>query len=343
MPETWVREHRRDADRFAEDARSAIETARWAPSVHNTQPWRFGVGDRRISVRGDADRRLEVADPAGREMLISCGAAIFTLGLALRGRGYAPRVRLLPDPDRPQLLAELTLDGPATGTTGEVGRLLEQVGLRSTHRGPFLPVPLPAGLLSLLREEARREGAVLHVVTGDHAVGALAALTQAAEHLERSDPGYDAEMTRWAPEPGSRRSDGVQDGSYPRQDERTEPHFAARGFARGQGWGSVPEAKAASGDLAVGTVALLTTRADGPEDWLRAGQALQRVLLRAQAEGNVSAAFHTQPLEIPELREVVRSRLCGGEHPQMLLRLGVAESERATVRRPADEVTDEDF
>lgn len=345
MSRTGVRERRQSADRFTQDAEYAARMARWAPSVHNTQPWRFSIGDRRISVRGDAERRLQVADPAGREMLISCGAAIFTLGLALRWRGYAPQVQLLPDPDRPQLLAEITLDeqaGEAPRVSEETGRLLGQVRLRSTHRGPFLPMRLPAGLLLLLREEVRREGGVLHVVTGDHAVGALAALTQAAEHLQRLDPAYDAEVMRWAPPPGSSRPDGVHADSYPRRDEPTEPYFAARGFARGHGWGTMPEPGAASGELAVGTVVVLTTRTDGPKDWLRAGQALQRMLLRAQAEGGVSAAFHTQPLELPELREVIRSRICGGEHPQLLLRLGMAESERSAVRRPPDEVIDED-
>src|SRR5690606_24158348 len=148
------------------------------------------------------------------------------------------------------------------------------------------------------------------------------------------DPAYDAEVMRWAPAPGSSRPDGVHAGSYPREDEPTEPHVAARDFARGLGWGTPSDSEAGSGRLTVGTVAALTTRSDGPEDWLRAGRALQRMLLRAQAGGGVSAAFHTQPLEIPELREVIRSRLCGGEHPQMLLRLGMAESERTTVRRP---------
>lgn len=123
-----------------------------------------------------------------------------------------------------------------------------------------------------------------------------------------------------------------------RRDELTEPDFAAWGFARGQGWGMASGARAAPGDPAVGTVTLLTARNNSPDDWLRAGRALQRT----QAEGNMSVVFHTQPLEIPELREAVRSWLCGA-HPQMLLRLGVAEGERATVRRTANEVTDEDF
>ncbi|MBX6767077.1 MAG: hypothetical protein IRY90_07990, partial [Actinomadura rubrobrunea] len=86
----------------------------------------------------------------------------------------------------------------------------------------------------------------------------------------------------------------------------------------------------------------INTAGDTPSDWLRAGQALQRVLLRA-AEKDVAAAFHTQPLEIPELRELIRRRFCGGRYPQMLLRLGRAGSEPESVRRPADQYITEDF
>jgi hypothetical protein len=84
-------------------------------------------------------------------------------------------------------------------------------------------------------------------------------------------------------------------------------------------------------------VALLTTGSDRRADWLRAGQGLQRILLRA-AEDGVSAAFHTQALEIPELREFARTRFCDGAYPQMIVRLGVADREIRSVRRPLEDV-----
>jgi len=334
-----VNDTRGDTGRFAEDARFAVEAARWAPSVYNTQPWTFGIGEWRISLRADADRRLDVADPDGREMLISCGAALFNLVLALRYRGYAPRVRLLPEPDRPHLLADVDVTEPAEGPAGpDVVRLYEQVRERRTHRGPFRPHQVPAGLLATLREEARREGAALHVITDEHARAALAALTGAAEHLGRADPARNAEIIRWAPPPHSSRPDGVHAEAYPREPERARPDFPGRDFARGQGWGSdAPSGDAARG-AATGVVVLLTTAADTPADWLRAGQAMQRVLLRAHAEEGLSAAFHTQALEFPELREVIRTRLCDGANPQMLLRLGVTDTRYRTVRRPLGEL-----
>lgn len=321
--------------------RQAVEAAVWSPSVLNTQPWWFELGGDRIGLYADVERRLDVADPDGREMLISCGAALFSLRTAIRHFGNEPKVRLLPDPGRPSLLAELVLGGPAV-ESGDSGRLFREIRRRRTHRGAFRPAPTPTALLSRLRDEARQEGAIFRVVVDSRTRDALAALSEAAEHVQRLDPGLVAETARWAPAPGSRRHDGVHEFAYPREYTRTEPQFAGRDFARGHGWGTGSADPA--GPLrrgATGVVVVLTTVDDTRKDWLRAGQALQRILLLASAEGDLSAAFHTQALEVPELREFIRTRFCSGDHPQMILRLGVADSELNTVRRPVAEVVAE--
>jgi len=72
--------------------------------VNNTQPWRFTVTGQAIDLYADADRQL-LEDPAGREMIISCGAALFGLRLAVRSLGYRPEVDLFPEPGQGQLLA----------------------------------------------------------------------------------------------------------------------------------------------------------------------------------------------------------------------------------------------
>lgn len=325
----------RDTERLAH---SLAETAVWSPSVHNTQPWWFGFHGSRISLHADRDRWLEVADPAGRELLVSCGAALFTLRLAARARGYASEVTELPDVDRPNLIADLLLARRAT-TTEEERRLYEQVQHRHTHRGAFFATALPEALLRELRDAAYGEGAPLLTVADPRARMGLAALTESAEQLQRLNPAYTKELARWSFRPGSLRDEGVHPTAYPREPERTEPHYPMRDYARGHGWG-VPaeEAAQATGEEAVtGVVALLVTKDDTRLAWLHAGQALQRVLLHAGAAG-VSAAFHTQALEVDELRSLIASRLCGGAHPQMLLRLGLAGPGPASPRRRAANV-----
>src|SRR5512135_360338 len=129
----------------AEVAACVVAAAVWAPSVHNTQPWRFTVKGSEITLRADAGRRLAVADPAGREMMMSCGAGLFTARLALRALGYVPETRVLPNPSDPMLVARLRWRQHAAPTDGEE-QLFSQVTRRRTHRGGFEPVPVPPGL-----------------------------------------------------------------------------------------------------------------------------------------------------------------------------------------------------
>ncbi|MFB4300870.1 Acg family FMN-binding oxidoreductase [Actinomadura sp. NTSP31] len=329
--------HTSDSAAIGRDVlRGAVEDAIRAPSVHNTQPWRFSARGSRISLRADPDRRLDVADPQGREMLISCGAALYNLRLSLRKRGYEPDVRLLPDVDRPNLLADVEVEPDREPVTREIDGEYAQIERRHSHRGGFRPGPVPPGLPAALRLAAEQEGARVVQAVDVHVKGALAALTDAAEHVQRRTSAYSTEIARWAPSPTTARKDGVQPVSYPRRTPRTEPHFPPRDFARGQGWGVEPADD--DGIALTGIAVLLVTAEDTPAAWLHAGQALERMLLRA-AQDDLSAAFHTQAMQVPELRAFIRTHFCGDAHPQMLLRIGVpAGEELATVRRPVEDV-----
>src|SRR5262245_52319893 len=106
-----------------------IDAAVWAPSVHNTQPWWFGVHGSIVTLHADTDRRLDVADRNGREMLISCGAALYTLRLAVRHLGRGPLVRIRSDPERPGLIADVEV-GPPQPLTDEERRMYEQIKRR---------------------------------------------------------------------------------------------------------------------------------------------------------------------------------------------------------------------
>src|SRR6516162_4969325 len=139
-----------------------IATAARAPSVHNTQPWRFRVGEFAIELYADTRRKLR-ADPIGREMLISCGAALYGLRLAVRSLGYLPVVELLPNPARPRLLARVML-GAAEPITARERELLEALPHRHTHRGPWDPGPLPPGLVAGLQHDVLSEGAQLALI-----------------------------------------------------------------------------------------------------------------------------------------------------------------------------------
>jgi hypothetical protein len=322
--------------RADEIAHFLVDAAVWAPSVYDTQPWWFGTRGSTVTVHADADRRLDVADPHGREMFISCGAALYTLRLAVRNIGRMPDVRVRSDRRRPGLIADVGV-GVEEQVTAEERQMYAQVRRRHTHSGGFRPGGLPIGLLQALRRHAYCEQASLRIVADPRARIALAALTEAAEQVQRQNPAYAAEVARWAPgdrlaAPAGPIAPIGPEEPCPRESAHVDPDFAGCDFARGQGWG---QAGAEQRD-ANGVVALLVTDGDDRDDWLCAGQALQRILLCA-AEYEVAAAFHSQALEVPELREFIRNRFCDGAHPQMITRLGVGHEGPA--RRSVTELT----
>lgn len=302
-----------------------VDAAVWAPSVYDTQPWWFGTRGSTVTVHADAERRLNVADPDGREMFISCGAALYTLRLAVRNLDRVAEVRLLSDRRRPDLIADVSV-GAERPATAEERQAYAHVRRRNTHRGGFRPGGLPIGLLQALRTHAYCEQVSLRIVADPRARIALAALTESAEQVLRQDPAYVSEVARWAPVAGAAEE------TCPRESAHLEADFAGCDFARGQGWG---QTIGDQGD-ATGVVALLLTDGDERGDWLCAGQALQRILLCA-AEYDVSAAFHSQALQVSDLREFIRTRFCDGAFPQMIMRLGVAHTGAA--RRSVAELT----
>src|SRR3954452_11372851 len=105
---------------FSQDEfRGIVELATRAPSVHNTQPWRFALVGGAIELRPDYSRRLPVMDPDGRLLTISCGAALLCARLGVRRLGREPVVTLLPDAADADLFAVLADGGAAPLTVGE--------------------------------------------------------------------------------------------------------------------------------------------------------------------------------------------------------------------------------
>jgi len=312
---------------LARQVRYLTGVARRAPSLHNTQPWRFTVSGDAIELRADVSRQLSV-DPDGREMLISCGAALYGLRLAVRSLGYLPEVEILPGPAGQGALARVRL-GPAAPMTAGERKMLVAVPHRHTHRGPFEAGPLPAGLFVRLRDDARAEGAVLTEIEPGPALRRLTAVVAVAGRRQDRDPRSRAEISRWSHEVTSPARDGVPAHAFPAGPARPRALLPQRDFDLGRGLGLSP----AGGPPPPVTAALFTV-GDSERDWLQAGQALHRLLLRAAAEW-VFARLNTQPLEHPLTRTLITEGLELPGAPQMLLALGVSRTAHPTTRRSA--------
>ena len=312
---------------LAEHVGYLVAIAGRAPSVHNTQPWRFAVSGEAIELRADAGRQLRL-DPDGREMVISCGAALYGLRLAVRSLGLRPEVELLP---APSVLARVRSGAPAPMTPDE-RKLLQALSRRHTHRGPFEPDPLPAPLFARLRDDAESEGATLAEIEPGPVHEELMALAAAVAGVQDRDPGARAETGWWSREVTSAARDGVPAHAFPAVPGRQAGRLPQRDFDLGRGFGLQP------GDAPAPPVtAVLFTAGDGQEDWLRAGQALYRLLLHASTQW-VFARLNTQPLEDAAARTLIRDRLSLPGAPQLLLAFGVSRMAQPTARRPAGDL-----
>ena len=310
-----------------------LATAARAPSVHNTQPWRFAVGTHAIDLYSDPARKLRY-DRAGREMLISCGAALFGLRLAVRELGYLPAVSLFPEPSRIGLLARVTL-GPKAPATAMERRMLAALPHRHTHRGAFDPGEVPATLLAGLQHDALAEGATLALIDSPGKYAKLAALAAEATRMQALNPAACEEILRWSRAPGSPARDGVPASAFAPAGAAVSGRLAQRDFDLGRHLGLLP-GPGPEGPPPAAT-AVLVTLGDSRADWLRAGQALHRVLAHA-ATAWVSASLHTQPLEVPAIRDLIRVRLALPGVAQMLLQFGPAHSGMASPRRPVPDL-----
>ncbi len=308
--------------------RACLLAATTAPSIHNTQPWLFRPRGDVIDVLVDRHRQLTTLDPDGREMLVSVGAAAFNLRLAVRAHGREARVRLMPDRDQPDLAAQLTMDRASTPPAAVVA-LAETIPRRHTNRRPFADKPVPYGTLEELAAAAAAERSALLAV--DPALrDSVLSLTRTAENRMRTDPSYRAELAAWTTPGGVGRRDGVPRQAFgPRDTDRALP---LRDFALGHG---APTATVAFEPDP--TLILLFTTGDTPTDWLRAGAALQRVLLTATLRG-LAATPLSQLLEVPRLRALLADSVTG-QVVQTVLRIGYPTTRAvATPRRPLDEV-----
>ncbi|MDQ1618473.1 MAG: hypothetical protein QOE19_1042 [Actinomycetota bacterium] len=309
------------------DATCLLRSAALAPSVHNSQPWAFAVGARHVELYADPSRQLRNADPLGHSLLISCGAALFNLRVAAEHLGFRPRVRVLPDPGDATLVAvvELSSRHPNPGARA---RYYPAIAARRTNRQPFRDQKIPQATLTTLEEAVRAEGAILRVYDDPDEVSRLVDLLHDADLADHTDPRRIAERQAWVG--GPHRDDGIPTHALgPRPADRSSP-FRDLGHA-------VDTPRDHADFEASPTVAILSTPADRLVDWVRAGQALERLLLEATAAG-LAASFLNQPLERKDLRWLVRSPTTGVGHSHMIVRLGYGDEVRPTPRRSPNHV-----
>jgi nitroreductase len=315
-------------DTFTDAAfRSAVRAAIRAPSMHNSQPWRFRLRDGAVEVLADPTRRLPVADPNGWAVRIACGAAAFNARLALAVAGLTTEVVLRPDNGDPDLMVRLVPTGERPATPAEQ-RLYDAISQRRSNRTPFFPEPVPADARAAMVEAARMENAWLDLLIGTGPLAAVGEIARAAGRVLDRDPDYRVEIAAWSRDDES-HLDGVP-ASAGGPSPEPQDLLPSRPF---HGYPRAPHADFESNPL----VAILGTAGDTRLHQVAAGMALQRVLLTATAAG-LSASMLSQPIEVPPAREQLRLALGRFGTPQMVLRIGYGQPGFPTPRRDIDDV-----
>lgn len=324
---------------FATDAsprdlfKHAIRYAILAPSSHNSQPWRFRIAGDQAEIYADRSRALAVIDHADGELVISCGAALFTQCLGLRNFGVEPAIERQPDGPDADLLARVRILGKRA-TTADDRILFDAITKRRTTRTAFEARDLSDQLQHALAAAVENEGAWLWRMQTPQQRGALADLIAEADREQWSDPRVRRELAGWMHPNRSESGDGMPGHTVGLGDFMSVvAPIVMRTFDLGGG-------RAASDrDIAIGSplLAVIGTEADNSKDWLTAGEALMHLLLRATAEG-VRVSYLNQPNELPHLRARLREMLVSELYPQLCLRLGYGPLVKPTPRRALDDV-----
>jgi hypothetical protein len=297
--------------------------------MHNSQPWRFTAHGEELWLHGTPARALPVADPQARGLYISCGAALFNARIAARNVGLDPEILLLPHPEHPaDVLAVLRMAPGPAATPGERA-LYRAIWRRHTNRGPFSGQQIPRVLQAGMEKSAALRGAGLRMLDRADTGTVLSLSAQAGRELA-ADKAHQDELRKWI---GDGRADGMPTWALP-----AEARSAPSPVRDGDFLAALPmppRPRAAYEQFP--QLAVLTTEDDEPEDWLRAGEALEHVLLVATLN-NVSASFLFQVIERDDMRDSGQRSWPWAEHPQMIIRLGYGTAGIPTPRRSIADV-----
>jgi nitroreductase len=319
------------APRVPDDVlRRVVELAQRAPSVHNTQPWRWRAAHGHLDLHADRTRQLAVGDPDGRDLVISCGAVLHHARVVAGALGCASKVSHFPDPGQPDLLArvELFRDRPPP----DADKRLEAVDRRCTDRRRFTSWPVPDDHLTHLAGRATEWGSRALPLTDVSERFRAELLVNRALDLQAADSGVQHEQQEWVDHgPG----DGIPSAVLPGPHELLS-HRSSR-FTTGV----LDDAEGRQVDGSDGLL-VICAPTDDVRAWLRAGEALGAMWLDATTEG-LSIVPLSQVIEVRETRDALRLEVLGGlANPLVLVRVGWQAISRSqlprTPRRSVDEV-----
>lgn len=310
--------------------KDAVWLASRAPSIHNSQPWRWEYRMGRLQLFLDT-RRVMDSDRSGREALISCGALLDHLRVAMVAAGWQANITRFPNPDTPNHLAAIDFSPTAQVTDGD-RRRASAISVRRTDRLPLMAPTDWESFEPTLRTVVDGTGVYLEAMSGD-VHRQLVEASRLADSLRLYNTAYHTELGWWTGP--FEVSEGIP---YPALVSATEVDRVGVGrrFPGNRHTERRPEVPEDHSQVVV-----LSSDGDDRADALASGEALSRVLLECTMAGLATCPV-THITEVRASRDLVRVLLDHDAVPQVLVRVGVApttdEPLPVTPRRPLDEI-----
>ena len=309
----------------------AVKLACRAPSLHNSQPWRWVVEGKTVHLFEDKDRVLYATDHTGREALLGCGAVLDHFRVAMAAAGWTANVDRFPNPNNPMLLASVDFT-PMEFVTDGHRRRADAILRRRTDRLPFGEPPDWNEVETRMQGAVSAEAVRLDVIP-DEFRHELAEASQLAETSRLYDSSYHSELARWTRpyETGQ----GIPPSALVSADESDRVDV-------GRNFPVTPQSgrRISFGEDQSKFVVLSTYDSDRGSV-LQCGEMLSAVLLEATMAGLATCTL-THITELHAGRNVLAALIDQTTTPQVLIRVGVApevdELPPPTPRRPLNEV-----
>lgn len=314
------------ANQSTEDKlRFLLRYAVLAPSSHNTQPWKFAVGDSEIRIRTDESRWLKVADSDRRELYISIGCALENLLVAAEHFGYGHGVERMPDPRDATLAAVVGLSENGNRSSCRPPSLFDAIPRRHTNHREYDSRDIPDDALRALEDACVEDGLLLHLTDDIHVKRQVDDLIARADAIQFADPEWRHELGHWL-------GQGVFGTSW----------LMSKAGQLAVTYLNMSKQTARKDSellMSAPVLGVISTEENEPADQVRVGQVFERLSLLATSLG-IAVHPMSQILEIEEIREEVAKLIpASNVFPQHTFRLGYAEAEEEhTPRRPLEEV-----
>jgi nitroreductase len=311
------------------DMLDLIRYATLAASGHNTQPWRFRIGEGRIDILPDFSRRTPVVDPDDHHLFVSLGCAAETLALAAGARGRPGELRFEPADD-----GGVTFQFAGRAEAGSV--LFEAILKRQSTRADYDGRPVGAPDLKTLAAAAAVPGVDLVLITDRAQIDRVRDLVIAGNSAQMADPAFVQELKAWlrfSPRQAIEAGDGLFSAA---SGNPTLPAWLGPSVFDWVFKADAENDKYARQLASSAGLAVFVSQKDDREHWVLAGRACQRFALQATALG-LKHAFVNQPVEVARLRPELAS-LVGlpGRRPNLVMRFGFGPALPFSARRPAE-------